>query len=154
MLRSDYLLKSDLFLRCCWIWDIEWICIRFRTTYESGLGLIWKKKKDLFQGRFLTTIEGWAGRYPGWALGGGGGGGGLDIYTVDIAILTIVCYMYTGEKKKRKNFYGQPRISCTWTFFLYWIIIIKTPLCSLSLNHCFYTGDFFQLTFLFIPNKA
>ncbi len=24
------------------------------------------------QGRFLTTIEGWAGRYPGWALGGGG----------------------------------------------------------------------------------
>ncbi len=30
------------------------------------------------------------------------GGGGLDIYTVDIAILTIVCYMYTGEKRKKK----------------------------------------------------
>ncbi len=26
------------------------------------------------------------------------GGGALDIYTVDIAILTIVCYMYTGKK--------------------------------------------------------
>ncbi len=25
-------------------------------------------------------------------------GGALDIYTVDIAILTIVCYMYTGKK--------------------------------------------------------
>ncbi len=38
-------------------------------------------------------------------LGGHWGGGGrLDIYTVDIAILiilTIVCYMYTGEKKKK-----------------------------------------------------
>ncbi len=51
------------------------------------------------QGRFLTTIEGWAGRYPGWALGVGGR---LDIYTVDIAILNIVCYMYTGEKRKTK----------------------------------------------------
>ncbi len=66
------------------------------------------QEKGYQQGRFLTTIEGWAGRYPGWALGGWGGGGGggrLDIYTVDIAILiilTIVCYMYTGEKRKKK----------------------------------------------------
>ncbi len=46
-------------------------------------------------------------RRVGWqiswvGIGGGGGGGCLDIYTVDIAILTIVCYMYTGEKKKKK----------------------------------------------------
>ncbi len=65
------------------------------------------------QGRFLTTIEGWAGRYPGWALGGGG----LDIYTVDIAILTIVCYMYTGEKKKKKPFMGSLEYHALELFF-------------------------------------
>ncbi len=47
-------------------------------------------------------------RRVGWQIswvGIGGGGGRLDIYTVDTAvliILTIVCYMYTGEKRKKK----------------------------------------------------
>ncbi len=46
-------------------------------------------------------------RRVGWQISwvGIGGGGRLDIYTVDIAILiilTIVCYMYTGEKRKKK----------------------------------------------------
>ncbi len=102
----------------------------------------------------MTTIEGWAGRYPGWALGGGGR---LDIYTVDIAILiilTIVCYMYTGEKrKKKKNFHGQPRISCTWTFFSLLNNNKKPSLFSFS-ESLFLRWWFFQLTFLFIPNKA
>ncbi len=60
--------------------------------YSKELKSVHKVRSN--QGRFLTTIEGWAGRYPGWALGGR-----LDIYTVDIAILiilTIVCYLYTG----------------------------------------------------------
>ncbi len=99
-------------------------------------------KKEQTAGRFLTTIEGWAGRYPGWALGGGR----LDIYTVDIAILiilTIVCYMYTGEKRKKKTFMGSLEYHAL-ELFLYRLIIIKNPLCSLSLNHCFYTGDFFN----------
>ncbi len=47
-----------------------------------------------------VVLKLWAGRYPQWTLGGGAA---LDIYTVDIAILTIVCYMYTGKKM-----YGQP----------------------------------------------
>ncbi len=33
-------------------------------------------------------------------------------------------------------------------------LIEKSPLCSISLDDCFYAGDSFQLTFLFIPNKA
>ncbi len=78
------------------------------------------RRLGLYQGRFLTTIEGWAGRYPGWALGGGGGR--LDIYTVDIAILiilTIVCYMYTGEKKKKKKKTFMGSLEYHALFFLY-----------------------------------
>ncbi len=59
--------------------------------------------------------------------------------------------MYT-----EKSFHGQPRLEYhalsqqNKLFFF----IEKSPLCSVSLDHCFYAGDSFQLTFLFIPNKA
>ncbi len=100
-------------------------------------------------------------RRVGWqiswvGIGGGGGGGRLDIYTVDIAILiilTIVCYMYTGEKRK-KNFHGQPRISCTWTFFSLLNNNNKKPSLFSFSESLFLHWWFFQLTFLFIPNKA
>ncbi len=59
--------------------------------------------------------------------------------------------MYT-----EKSFHGQPgleyhALSQQNTLFS---LLKKSPLCSISLDDCFYAGDSFQLTFLFIPNKA
>ncbi len=59
-------------------------------------------------------------RRVGWQIswvGIGGGGGRLDIYTVDIAILTIVCYMYTGEKREKKTFMGSLEYHALELFF-------------------------------------
>ncbi len=67
----------------------------------------------------MNTVEEWAGRYPGWAFGAGGGGkGGIDINTVDIALSQQNTLLLNNNNK-------------TPLFF------------PLSLDHCFYTGDFF-----------
>ncbi len=52
--------------------------------------------------------------------------------------------MYT-----EKSFHGQPRLEYRALSFFF---IDKKAI--FVLFHCFYTGDYFQLTFLFIQNKA
>ncbi len=60
-------------------------------------------------------------------------------------------YIYT-----EKSFDGQPRLenhALSQQNKLF-SLLKKSPLCFVSLDHCFYAGDSFQITFLFIPNKA
>ncbi len=107
------------------------------------------------QGRFLTTIEGWAGRYPGWALGGGGGSSRY-LYCRYFYINYInysLLYVHWRKKKKKKTFMGS-LLSCTWTFSSLLNNNNKKPSLFSFSESLFLHWWFFQLTFLFIPNKA
>ncbi len=59
--------------------------------------------------------------------------------------------MYT-----EKSFHRQPRLEyhALSKKNIIFSCLKKSPLCSVSLDHCFYAGDSFTLTFLFIPNKV
>ncbi len=120
----------------------------FRWKYI--LHFIWKSRSQSLEeewraGPVLNNY-----RRVGWQIswvGIGGGGGSSRYLYCRYCYINYINYslLYVHwRKKKKKTFMGSLEYHALELFFLYWIIIIKTPLCSLSLNHCFYTGDFFN----------
>ncbi len=76
---------------------------KFCISFGNQGPRVWRKRGE--QGRFLTTIEGWAGRYPGWALGGGGGGGASRYLYCRYCYINYINYslLYVHWRKKKKN---------------------------------------------------